>query len=146
MLSRNSIQHQKLLSLVTYEEWLCSKKTDADGVAAYEFAVLNNLHQLVDAPTRFSKNGDPSKLDLFLTTSSDNHVVTVSAPLGSSDHGVVSSTANYRLPTPSKTGKRKVWLYDKADWDGMRTYLADAQSWIPLSKGTTADTACMVLS
>ena len=35
-------------------------------------------------------------------TQQGNHVVTVSAPLGSSDHSVVSTLANYRLPTPSK--------------------------------------------
>ena len=108
-----------------HEEWLGSKQTDGHGECALEFAVLN-LHQLVDVPTGIGKDGNCSKLDLFLTTSPDNHVVTVSAPLGSSDHCVVSTVAQYRLLTPSKPVKRKVWLYDKADWDGMRSYLADS--------------------
>ncbi len=126
-----------------HEEWLGSKKTDIHGVCAFEFAVLNNnLHQqLVDAPTRFSPKGDDSKLDLFLTTSPDNHVVTVDAPFGQSDHGVVSTLANYHLPAPSFAGKlNKVWLYDRADWDGMRSFLADVK-WTPTSTGLSADAA-----
>ena len=84
MLYRNSIQHLKLLfgyMKAHHEEWFCSKKRDAHGDSVFEFAVLNNLHQLVDLPTRTGKDGECSKLDLFLTTPPGNHVVTVSAPL-----------------------------------------------------------------
>ena len=123
-----------------HEEWLGGRKTDTHGDSAFQFAVLNNLHQLVDLPTRTGKDGECSKLDLFLTTSSGNHVVTVSAPLGSSDLSVVSTLANYRLPTLSKASKRKVWLYDKADRDGMRSFLASVE-WAALSKGHSADLA-----
>ena len=121
-----------------HDEWLGSKKTGAHGDSVFEFAVTNNLHQLVDLPTRTGKDGECSKLDLFLTTSPDNRVVTVSAPLGSSDHSVVSTLANYRLPTPRR--QANVWLYDKADWDGMRSFLASVE-WTALSKGHSADLA-----
>lgn len=78
-----------------HEDWLGSKKTGIHCGCAHEFAILNNLHQLVDDHTRIGKDGNCSKLDLFLTTSPYNHVVTVNTPLGSSDHCVVSTVANY---------------------------------------------------
>ncbi|XP_071478923.1 uncharacterized protein [Diadema antillarum] len=123
-----------------HEEWLGNTKTDAYGESAFDFATLNNLHQLVDDPTRIGKDGSCSKLDLFLTTSPDNHVVSVDAPLGSSDHCVVMDVANYRLPITSKPAKRKIWQYDKADWDGMRSFLSEAD-WSSLSKAHSADAA-----
>ena len=67
-------------------------------------------------------------------------MVSVDAPLGSSDHCVVMDVANYRLPTTSKPGKRKIWLYDKADWDGLRSFLSEAD-WSSLSKAHSADSA-----
>ena len=39
-----------------------------------------------------------------------------------------------------ETGHRKVWLYDKADWDSMRSFLACVE-WTSLSKGHCADLA-----
>ena len=59
----------------------------------------NNLHQLVEGPTRIGTDGSCSKLDLFLTTSPDNHVVSVDSHLGYSDHCVAMVVAKYRLPT-----------------------------------------------
>ena len=53
---------------------------------------------------------------------------------------VVSTLANYRLPTPSKASKRKAWLYEEADWDGMRSFLASVEC-TALSKGHSADLA-----
>lgn len=123
-----------------HEEWLGSKKTDTHGESAFDFALIHNLHQLVEQPTRHGRDGSCSKLDLLLTTSPDNHVVSVDAPLGSSDHCVVTTIANYRLPTPSKPSKRKVWLYEKADWDGMRSYLAETD-WSSLARCQDANAA-----
>ena len=54
-------------------------------------------------------------------TQQDKHVVTVSAPLGSSDHSVVSTLANYRLPTPSKTS---MLLLSAPLWDHPTTVLS----------------------
>jgi hypothetical protein len=86
-------------------------------------------------------SGDCSKLDLLLTTSPDNYVVSVSAQLGISDHSVVSTLAKQSPNSNhSKAGERKFWLYDKADWDGMRSFLADVE-WSSLSKGHSADAA-----
>ena len=78
-----------------HEEWLGSNKTDAHGESAFDFPTLNNLHQLVEDPTRIGRDGSCSKLDLFLTTSPDNHVISVDAPLGSSDHCVVMVLSTY---------------------------------------------------
>ena len=61
-----------------HEEWIGSRQTDAHGDSALEFAVLNNLHQIVDLPTRIGKDEECSKIYLFLTTSPGNPVVPVS--------------------------------------------------------------------
>ncbi len=50
-LFKNFTRDQRIIILGdmnAYEKWLGSKKTGIHGVCAFEFAVLNNLHQLVD--------------------------------------------------------------------------------------------------
>ena len=54
-------------------------------------AILYDLEQLVQHPTRIpDRLGDTSNiLDLFLTTNTSAYAVTLSFPLGSSDHNLV---------------------------------------------------------
>ncbi|KAK8384884.1 hypothetical protein O3P69_014450 [Scylla paramamosain] len=66
--------------------------TDHPGELAYNFAILHDLEQLVQHPTRIpDRLGDtPNILDLFLTSNPSAYAVTLSSPLGSSDHNLIS--------------------------------------------------------
>ena len=56
------------------------------------FAILHDLEQLVQHPTRIpDRLGDTSNiLDFFLTSNPSAYAVTLSSPLGSSDHNLIS--------------------------------------------------------
>src|SRR3978361_1765665 len=78
--------------------WLkYSTRTDDAGREAEAFSVSCDFIQLVEVPTRIpdNVNHQPNILDLFLTSHPDLYTVTVSAPLGNSDHSLVSTTCNY---------------------------------------------------
>ena len=107
--------------------WLsCSRSTDSAGLELESFCILNSFDQLVSGPTRIpDRSGDfASTLDLFLTTNSDSYQdVEVSAPIGTSDHNLISVS---RFPSSSssrKSSKRRLWKFEKADWDGMRDFI-----------------------
>ena len=68
-----------------HTEWLgSSRPTNSAGWAAYEFALVNGLTQLVSEPTYIPDivDRDPSLLDLLLTSHPDGYEVSVDAPLG----------------------------------------------------------------
>ncbi|KAJ8704059.1 hypothetical protein PYW07_013353 [Mythimna separata] len=50
----------------------------------------------------------PNCLDLLLTTDPDRYSVSISAPLGSSDHCLVKSVSVYSPPDPSPRGTRRM--------------------------------------
>ncbi|MPC66898.1 hypothetical protein E2C01_061053 [Portunus trituberculatus] len=77
---------------VYHQLWLSSPFTDHPGELAFNFAVLHDLEQLAQHPTRINDYlGDaPNILDLFLTSSPSAYAVSLSSPLGSSDHNVIS--------------------------------------------------------
>ncbi|KAK8385199.1 hypothetical protein O3P69_012186 [Scylla paramamosain] len=76
---------------VHHQLWLSSSFTDHPGELAFNFAILHDLEQLVQHPTRIpDRLGDtPIILDLFLT-SNPAYAVTLSSPLGSSNHNLIS--------------------------------------------------------
>ena len=109
-------------------DWLPSSRiTDSAGSELERFCVLNNFEQLVKGPTRIpDRAGDfASTLDLFLSTNADSYLDSViSAPIGSSDHNLISL---FRPSQSNKSGrplKRCLWKFQKADWDGFRDFLA----------------------
>ncbi|MPC55361.1 hypothetical protein E2C01_049294 [Portunus trituberculatus] len=61
------------------------------GELAFIFAILHDLEHLVQHPTRIpDRLGDtPNVLDLFLTSNPSAYAVTLSFPLGSSDHNLI---------------------------------------------------------
>ncbi|XP_039748169.1 uncharacterized protein LOC120625207 [Pararge aegeria] len=110
-----------------HQEWLYPyQKTDHAGREARKFALSLDLSQLVHVATRIPDvNGHtPNCLDLLLTTDPDSFSVSVSAPLGTSDHCLVKSVSNYYPPASDSTVKRRVWRYRLADWDEMRHFFA----------------------
>ncbi|RVE44225.1 hypothetical protein evm_011124 [Chilo suppressalis] len=106
--------------------WLSSSKTDHAGISAHTFALTHDLKHLVDQPTRIPDipSQAPSLLDLLLTTHPQGYQVVVRAPLGSSDHCLISAKAPQAKPPRPAVVKRRIWHYGSADWDGMRDYFA----------------------
>jgi len=107
--------------------WLqYSNRTDAVGLYVETFAVLNDLSQLVDKPTRIPDNEehDPHLLDLFLTSDPDKYSVAVNAPLGGSDHCLVSTSFRFSCLAPKKVEipKRDVWHYKDAQWEELNEF------------------------
>ncbi|XP_026320838.1 uncharacterized protein LOC113230944 [Hyposmocoma kahamanoa] len=109
-----------------HELWLSSSKTDHAGRTAHAFALTHDLTQLVNQPTRIPDivGHAPSLLDLLLTNRPAGYRVEVRAPLGSSDHCLVSSKVPLDPLPPSAVSKRRIWHHSSADWDGMRDYFA----------------------
>ncbi|MPC29408.1 hypothetical protein E2C01_022638 [Portunus trituberculatus] len=142
-LSRNSSDYSKffdyltskvehILSLYPFEEtsilgdfdvyhqiWLSSPFTDHHGELAFNFAILHDLEQLVQHPTRIPDFlGDtPNILDLFLTSNPSAYAVTLSFPLGSSDHNLISvSCPNSPIPPQDTPERRCLWRFASASW------------------------------
>ena len=102
-----------------------SSSTDAAGSEAEVFSILNDLTQLVTSPTRIpDRPGDhPNTLDLFLTNKPSIYSSTfISAPLGSSDHCIVSVEHPYSRFKSLTQANSSVWKYNKADWDALRSF------------------------
>ena len=112
-----------------HQEWLTHSRTiDLPGTLSYNFALSYDLEQIVKSPTRFPDraNDSPYLLDLFLCSNPEDCTAEVLAPLGTSDHSVVSvniSCANSTQAAPPV--HRTVYQYSKADWDGFRSFLGD---------------------
>ena len=115
---------------VHHEEWLVhSNKTDPEGRICYDFSIAYELTQIVDKPTRIPDNinHSPNLLDLFLTSCPDLCTATVMSPLGRSDHCMVSVKVDIQCKESSDVPfQRTVFRYSKADWDGFRSFMADA--------------------
>lgn len=110
-----------------HKEWLSSRITDHAGRVVLDFALANNLTQLITEPTRIPQDpGDhASTLDLLLTPSPNDYVVSVEAPLGTSDHCLIRSRVRIMHHNRSRpTGHRRVWHFGSADWDGLREFFA----------------------
>ncbi|MPD00574.1 hypothetical protein E2C01_096055 [Portunus trituberculatus] len=77
---------------VNHQLWLSSPFTDHPRELAFNFAILHDIEQLVQHPTRIPDClGDMTNiLDLFLTSNPSAYAVTLSSPLGSSDHNLIS--------------------------------------------------------
>ncbi|KAJ8710951.1 hypothetical protein PYW07_008193 [Mythimna separata] len=84
------------------------------------------LSQLVKQATRVPDIAGHTAncLDLLLKTDPDRCIVTVSSPLGTSDHCLVKSVTSFSPPDSDSRGERRVWRYKSADWNGMRHFFA----------------------
>ncbi|CAH2090623.1 unnamed protein product [Euphydryas editha] len=102
--------------------------TDHAGQEVRKLALTLDLTQLVNCATRVPDvdSHTANCLDLFLTTDPDSHSITVSTPLGTSDHCLVKSISvcGEQLPEEAPCGLRRVWRYKAADWDEMRHFFS----------------------
>ncbi|XP_026318656.1 ionotropic receptor 75a-like [Hyposmocoma kahamanoa] len=108
-------------------EWLGSARTDYTGRAVRDFAAAYDLTQLVDGQTRVPdiEGHTPGLLDLMLTSLPDGIRVSCHACLGTSDHLLIRSEVSVTHARSSRPpGKRRVWHYGSADWDGLREFYA----------------------
>ncbi|CAH2097689.1 unnamed protein product [Euphydryas editha] len=127
-----------------HEQWLFPyQKTDHAGREAYKLALTMNLSQLVDQATRVPdvENHTANCLDLLLTTEPDRYQVSVSAPLGSSDHCLVKSVLTCPPPDSNPRRTRRVWRYKSADWDEMRHFLA-SYPWLQVCFSSSDPSSC----
>jgi len=102
--------------------------TDQPGEHAYNFALLNDLEQLVQRPTRIpDRLGDtPNILDLFLTSNPSAYSVKLFSPLGSSDHNLISVFCPITPVRPLDPARRRCfWHFSSARWDDLRSYFSD---------------------
>ena len=112
---------------VHHKDWLTySSGTDQPGELCYNFSILNDLTQMVNFPTRILvfDSHSPALLDLFLSFDTSICSTMAFAPLGNSDHVVVSVSIDF--PTNSQQDAPFHCIaYDcsRADWDGLRDHL-----------------------
>ncbi|MPC60941.1 hypothetical protein E2C01_055002 [Portunus trituberculatus] len=106
---------------VHHQFWLSSPFTDHPSGLAFNFVILHDLEQLVQHPTCIPDClGDtPNILDLFLTSNSSAYAVTLSSPLVSSDHNLISVSCPISPITPQGLSKRRcLWRFTSARWEG----------------------------
>ena len=110
---------------VHHAEWLSSANTDNAGVDVEAFALTNNLTQLVSQRTRIPDRQRDAQniLDLFLTSTPHiYHSTNVEAPIGNSDHCLVTASNPIRFKLKTKPMARTLWKLKSADWDGLRSF------------------------
>ena len=91
---------------------------------------------MVNFPTRIPDcdSHSPAILDLFLSSDASICSLMAFAPLGNSDHIVVSISIDF--PTNSQQDApfhRIAYDYSRADWDGLRDHLRDVP-WVDIFK------------
>ena len=99
-----------------------------DLVNSYNFSISNDLTQMVNFPTRIPDcdSHSPALLDLFLSFDASICSTMAFAPLGNSDHIVVSVFINF--PSYSQWDAPFHWIaydYPHADWNSLRVHLRD---------------------
>ena len=119
---------------VHHSEWLSSKTTDAAGTHTLNFSLAQSLTQIINFPTRFpdNSNNEPSLLDLCLVSDPNKFSASCLAPLGNSDHAVVSLSLNQSCSSAAESPyHRTTYNYQRADWDSFRDFLRDGP-WMDL--------------
>ena len=114
---------------IHHQVWLkISKGIDASGIYTYNFALSHSLHQIIEFPTRFPDRSDqsPSLIDLFLSSNPDICNASSEAPLGNSDHVVISVLVSLNCKAAhEKSYHRTLLSYEQGDWDSFRDFLRD---------------------
>ena len=109
--------------------WLpFSHSTDLSGLYVELFSVSNSLSQLISEPTFIPRRVDhrPSLLDLFLVSDPGKYNVNCNAPLGNSDHVLISTTFSDSCSNVGVSSFDKlVWYYNRARWDDMNLYFSN---------------------
>ena len=90
--------------------------------------MANDLTQMVNFPTRIpdSDSHNPALLGLFLTSEASICSTMDFAPLGNSDHVVVSVSIDFPTNSQWDTPFHCIaYDYSRADWDGLCDHLSD---------------------
>lgn len=127
-----------------HQEWLFPYQlTDHAGRETRKLAITLNLTQLVQGATRIPdiEGHTANCLDLLLTNDPDRFSVSITSPMGSSDHCLVKAVAIYSPPDISHIGTRRIWHYRSADWDEMRSFFA-AYPWQSMCFSSDDSTVC----
>ncbi|MPC48947.1 hypothetical protein E2C01_042734 [Portunus trituberculatus] len=112
---------------VHHQLWHSSPYTDHPGELAFNLAILHDLEQLVQHPTRIpDRLGDTLNiLVLFFSFNLSTYAVTLSSPLGSSDHNLISVSGPISPIPPQDPPKRRcLWRSASASWGDQRRYYA----------------------
>ena len=121
-----------------HREWLGSRSpTDEEGKFALNMCNSYGLTQIVNGPTHKLGNC----LDLIMTDAPNLlSSIEIDSEIGTSDHYTVK--AAFEVSSLSESSPpRYVWLYKKADWDGLRCELA-ATPWNELLNKDDPETSC----
>ena len=89
--------------------------SQSDGQVLIDIMNDHGLKQLIHFPTR-----EENTLDLIIT-SIPGQVQDIHSPDKLSDHDIVARTPKTFIP-PDKKPRRKVYLYQKGDYDSMRNF------------------------
>ena len=112
---------------VNHKDWLTySGRTDQPGELFYNFAIPNDLTQMVNFNTRIPdcESHSLALLDLFFSSDASICSTMVFPLLGNSDHVVVSLSFEF----PSNSQRNALFHciaydYSLADWNGLRDHL-----------------------
>jgi len=112
---------------IHHAEWLNSSSTDVGGSEALSFSHLNDLEQIIKHPTRVPDRLDqaPNTLDLFFTSNPQNYSYSLSSPLGSSDHSLLSVSTTLSPPSPLPPTSRRLWHWDRLQRNDLSAFLLD---------------------
>ena len=108
---------------INWVSWTTPHNEDSNEAKFVETIRDCYLHQNIDEPTRRRGNDEPSLIDLVFTDE-DMHVsdVTHHAPLGKSDHSVITFKFNCYL---DYSKPKEQYVYQNADYDAMINNLAE---------------------
>ena len=98
-----------------HQEWLGSTTTNRHGVAVLDYATFSGCDQLVICPT----HALGGTLDLLMTDVPDLVRVAVVAPLGSSDHSLLSIAISMAQAIPNLCVSRRVLLKHRVNWSAV---------------------------
>ncbi|MPC39085.1 hypothetical protein E2C01_032605 [Portunus trituberculatus] len=113
---------------IHHQLWLSSSFTDHPGELAFNFAILQDLEQLVQHLIHIPDHLEdtPNILDLFHTSNPSANGVTLSSLLGSSNHNLISVSYPISPIPPQDPQKRRcLWHFVSATWVDLRRYYAD---------------------
>ena len=121
--------------------WLhFSGNTNTAGIECEAFASTHNFTQLIDFPTRIpdTLNHNSHTLDLFLTNFPQSYNIESLPPIGSSDHLLIRARQRPSSGLSVKSSKVTVnsWLYNQADWGGLRSFYSAFPRTISLTDHT----------
>ena len=96
-----------------HQEWLGSATTNSHGVPAFDFSTVSGCDLLVVGPTH-ARGGI---LDFLMTEVPDLIRVAVVAPIGNSDHSLLSAVISTAQAVPNLCVSRKIFLKHQVNWN-----------------------------